>query len=62
MCAESCSCVRALQADRRWHPEGRIILASFATFDVLATYAPNNGCAETQFQSVLGKRLDASHD
>lgn len=31
------------KADSTVHPDGRIILASFETFDVLATYAPNNG-------------------
>lgn len=30
-------------ADPSWHPDGRIIYAEFSTFDVLATYAPNNG-------------------
>ncbi|CAK0844045.1 unnamed protein product, partial [Prorocentrum cordatum] len=30
-------------ADPHCHPEGRVILASFETFDLLATYAPNNG-------------------
>ncbi|CAE8582691.1 unnamed protein product [Polarella glacialis] len=30
-------------ADRLWHPEGRVILATFESFDLLATYSPNNG-------------------
>eukprot|EP00927_Polykrikos_kofoidii_P053792 TRINITY_DN48344_c0_g1_i1.p1 TRINITY_DN48344_c0_g1~~TRINITY_DN48344_c0_g1_i1.p1 ORF type:complete len:403 (-),score=60.71 TRINITY_DN48344_c0_g1_i1:69-1277(-) len=36
-------------ADPSWHPEGRIILASFESFDLLATYAPNNGNDESSF-------------
>eukprot|EP00929_Paragymnodinium_shiwhaense_P115752 TRINITY_DN84821_c0_g1_i1.p1 TRINITY_DN84821_c0_g1~~TRINITY_DN84821_c0_g1_i1.p1 ORF type:complete len:437 (+),score=54.05 TRINITY_DN84821_c0_g1_i1:47-1312(+) len=36
-------------ADSTWHPEGRIILAAFESFDVLATYAPNNGNDESAF-------------
>ncbi len=31
------------------HPDGRIVLASFATFDLLATYAPNNGSTPESF-------------
>ncbi|CAJ1411481.1 unnamed protein product [Effrenium voratum] len=30
-------------ADPRWHPEGRVIRVRFASFDLLATYSPNNG-------------------
>jgi len=30
-------------ADAAVHPDGRVILAAFETFDLLATYAPNNG-------------------
>eukprot|EP00928_Gymnodinium_smaydae_P042253 TRINITY_DN28473_c0_g1_i1.p1 TRINITY_DN28473_c0_g1~~TRINITY_DN28473_c0_g1_i1.p1 ORF type:complete len:438 (-),score=82.16 TRINITY_DN28473_c0_g1_i1:47-1360(-) len=36
-------------ADASWHPEGRIIFASFQSFDVLATYAPNNGSDDASF-------------
>lgn len=36
-------------ADPRWHPDGRLIFASFKTFDLLATYAPNNGTDEASF-------------
>lgn len=36
-------------ANRKWHPEGRIICASFATFDLLATYSPNNGSDPESF-------------
>jgi len=31
------------------HREGRVILASFAQFDVLGTYSPNNGGSEESF-------------
>lgn len=36
-------------ADLSVHPEGRIILVSFASFDLLATYSPNNGSDDTSF-------------
>jgi len=36
-------------ANPKWHPEGRIICASFATFDLLATYSPNNGSDPESF-------------
>jgi len=36
-------------ANPQWHPEGRIILAAFETFDLLATYAPNNGTDHSSF-------------
>jgi hypothetical protein len=34
----------------RHHPDGRIVLASFESFDVLGTYAPNNGGKEESFE------------
>eukprot|EP00873_Tetraselmis_striata_P011720 jgi/Tetstr1/431984/TSEL_021461.t1 len=31
------------------HPDGRVIIAEFETFDLLATYSPNNGWSEESF-------------
>lgn len=37
-------------ADDTCHPEGRVIFVSFKTFDLLATYSPNNGNDAAAFE------------
>jgi len=46
---EGASSLHQDPANKTWHPEGRIICASFQSFDLLATYAPNNGNDEAAF-------------